>query len=229
MTAAQALVRCIANQFTAIDGRRAPCSPGCSRSLADGNVTGLAEALEATQDELPTWRGQNEQSMALAAMAFAKAERRRQIMIALASIGPGATNMVTAAAAAHANRLPLLLLLAGDVFASRRPDPVLQQVENFHNPTLTVSDAFKPVTRLLGPHHPSRADHLVAAPGRGGAAGPCRLRPGLHRRSARMCRKSPLTIRRRFSRPGCIRCRGLARIAGNWRRRRKGCARPSAR
>ena len=98
------------------------------------------------QDELPTWRGQNEQSMALAAIGFAKAKRRRQIMVAACSIGPGATNMVTAAGVAHANRLPVLLL-SGDTFANRRPDPVLQQVEHFGNPTITVNDAFKPVTR----------------------------------------------------------------------------------
>ena len=94
----------------------------------------------------PTWRGQNEQGMALAAVAFAKATRRRRIMVATSSIGPGATNMVTAAAVAHANRLPVLLL-AGDTFASRIPDPVLQQIERFGDPSVTVNDAFKPVTR----------------------------------------------------------------------------------
>ena len=95
---------------------------------------------------LPTWRGQNEQSMALAAIGFAKAKRRRQIMVAASSIGPGAMNMVTAAGVAHANRLPVLLL-AGDTFVNRRPDPVMQQVEHFGNPTITVNDAFKAVTR----------------------------------------------------------------------------------
>ena len=95
----------------------------------------------------PTWRGQNEQGMALAAVAFAKASRRRRIMVATSSIGPGATNMVTAAAVAHANRLPVLLL-AGDTFTSRIPDPVLQQVEVFGDPSITVNDAFRPVTRF---------------------------------------------------------------------------------
>ena len=109
-------------------------------------MTCLSEALEAVQDVLPTWRGQNEQSMALAAVAFAKAKRRRQLMIAASSIGPGALNMVTAAGTAHANRLPVLLI-AGDTFANRTPDPVLQQVEHFNNPTLTVNDAFKAVSR----------------------------------------------------------------------------------
>ena len=109
-------------------------------------MTCLSEALEAVQDVLPTWRGQNEQSMALAAIGFAKAKRRRQIMVATSSIGPGALNMVTAAGTAHANRLPVLLI-AGDTFTNRLPDPVLQQVEHFSNPTLTVNDAFKAVTR----------------------------------------------------------------------------------
>src|SRR5690606_30935054 len=109
-------------------------------------VTCLGEALEPVKDILPTWRGQNEQSMALAAVSFAKAKRRRQIMIAAASIGPGSTNMITAAAAALSNRLPLLLP-GGDTFATRIPAPVLQQVEHFNNPTVTVNDAFKPVTR----------------------------------------------------------------------------------
>jgi 3D-(3,5/4)-trihydroxycyclohexane-1,2-dione acylhydrolase (decyclizing) len=95
---------------------------------------------------MPVWRGQNEQSMALAAIAFNKAKLRRQIMIATSSIGPGATNMVTAAGVAHANRLPILIL-AGDTFINRRPDPVLQQVEHFGNPAISVNDCFKPVSR----------------------------------------------------------------------------------
>jgi 3D-(3,5/4)-trihydroxycyclohexane-1,2-dione acylhydrolase (decyclizing) len=98
------------------------------------------------QDQLPTWHGHNEQAMALTGVAFAKAMRRRQIMIATSSIGPGCTNMVTAAAVAHANRLPLLLL-SGDTFQHRIVDPVLQQIEQFDDPTVTAADTFKPVTR----------------------------------------------------------------------------------
>ncbi|MCB1491331.1 MAG: 3D-(3,5/4)-trihydroxycyclohexane-1,2-dione acylhydrolase (decyclizing), partial [Rhodobiaceae bacterium] len=146
LTMAQALVRYLCNQFTEIDGERVHLFAGVFAIFGHGNVTCLSEALEAVQDELPTWRGQNEQSMALAAIAYARAKRRRQIMIATSSIGPGATNMVTAAAVAHSNRLPLLLL-SGDIFANRRPDPVLQQVEHFNNPTTSVNDAFKAVTR----------------------------------------------------------------------------------
>jgi len=146
LTMAQALVRYLCNQRILNDGQDQPLFAGVFGIFGHGNVTCLSEALEAVQDILPTWRGQNEQSMALAAIGFAKARRRRQIMVATSSIGPGAANMVTAAAAAHANRLPVLML-AGDVFASRIPDPVLQQVEHFGDPTLTVTDAFKAVTR----------------------------------------------------------------------------------
>jgi 3D-(3,5/4)-trihydroxycyclohexane-1,2-dione acylhydrolase (decyclizing) len=146
LTMAQALVRFLCNQFTEIDGRREPLFPGVFAIFGHGNVTCLSEALEAEKDTLPTWRGQNEQSMALAAIGFAKATRRRQIMVATSSIGPGALNMVTAAGVAHTNRLPVLLL-AGDAFVNRRPDPVMQQVEHFGNPSISVNDAFKPVTR----------------------------------------------------------------------------------
>ena len=145
-TVAQAIVRYLKSQFTEIDGKRVPLFPGVFGIFGHGNVTCLAEALEAVKDEFPTWRGQNEQSMALAAIAFGKAKRRRQIMVATSSIGPGATNFVTAAGLAHANRLPILFL-SGDAFASRRPDPVLQQVEHFNDPSMTVNDAFKAVTR----------------------------------------------------------------------------------
>ena len=145
-TMAQALVRYLCNQFTVIDGKRVPLFPGVFAIFGHGNVTCLSEALEAVQDILPTWRGQNEQSMALAAIGFAKARQRRQIMIATASIGPGALNMITAAGLAHANRLPVLLL-AGDTFVNRRPDPVMQQVEHYGNPSINVNDSFKAVTR----------------------------------------------------------------------------------
>lgn len=146
LTMAQALVRYLTRQYTEIDGVRVPLFAGVFGIFGHGNVTCLSEALEAVQDELPTWRGQNEQSMALAAAGFAKAKRRRQIMIATSSIGPGALNMVTAAGTAHANRLPLLLI-AGDTFTNRLPDPVLQQVEHFGDPTITANDAFKAVSR----------------------------------------------------------------------------------
>ena len=146
LTMAQALVKYLCNQRVESDGGSMPLFAGLFGIFGHGNVTCLAEALYETQDQLPVWRGQNEQSMALAAISYAKAKRRRQIMIASSSIGPGATNMVTAAAVAHSNRLPLLIL-AGDVFANRRPDPVLQQVEHFGCPTISVNDAFRAVSR----------------------------------------------------------------------------------
>src|SRR6201990_678042 len=126
LTMAQALVRYLCNQHTEIDGVRVPLFAGVFAIFGHGNVTCLSEALEVVQERLPTWRGQNEQSMALAAIGFAKAMRRRQIMIATSSIGPGALNMVTAAGVAHANRLPVLLI-SGDTFTNRLPDPVMQQ------------------------------------------------------------------------------------------------------
>jgi 3D-(3,5/4)-trihydroxycyclohexane-1,2-dione acylhydrolase (decyclizing) len=146
LTTAQAVVRFLVAQRIEVEGADAPLFPGVFAIFGHGNVTCLGEALEAARDDLPTWRGQNEQTMAMAAIAFAKAKRRRQIMVATSSIGPGALNMVTAAGIAHANRLPVLLL-SGDTFSTRLPDPVLQQVEHFDNPTVTVNDAFRPVTR----------------------------------------------------------------------------------
>ena len=146
LTMAQALVRYLCNQWVKTGTGRERLFAGVFGIFGHGNVTCLAEALEAVRDELPTWRGQNEQSMALAALGFARARRRRQIMVATSSIGPGATNMVTAAATGHSNRLPILIL-SGDVFANRRPDPVLQQVEHFAAPSTSVNDAFRSVSR----------------------------------------------------------------------------------
>ncbi|MGA7509990.1 MAG: 3D-(3,5/4)-trihydroxycyclohexane-1,2-dione acylhydrolase (decyclizing) [Erwinia billingiae] len=145
-TTAQAIVRYLSQQFTEVDGERVPLFPGVYGIFGHGNVTCLGEALEAVQDTLPTWRGQNEQSMAFAAVGFAKAMDRRQIMVVTASIGPGTTNLLTAAGVAHTSRLPLLMI-CGDSFARRHPDPVMQQVEHFNDPTQTVNDAFKAVSR----------------------------------------------------------------------------------
>jgi len=143
---AQALVRFLVAQRGEIDGREVPLLGGIFAIFGHGNVAGLGEALYEAREALPTLRTHNEQAMALAAIAFAKQHRRRRLMACTSSIGPGATNMVTAAAVAYANRLPLLLL-PGDVFAGRRPDPVLQQIESFAEPTLSVNDCFRPVSR----------------------------------------------------------------------------------
>src|SRR5690606_23190796 len=117
-------------QQTLVDGEPAPLIPGVFAIFGHGNVAGMGEALAQVRDRLPTYRAHNEQAMTHAAIAYAKALRRRRFMACTTSIGPGATNMVTAAALAHVNRLPVLLL-PGDAFATRRPDPVLQQVEDF--------------------------------------------------------------------------------------------------
>ena len=127
LTAAQAMVRFLKAQKTE-DGER--FIEGCWAIFGHGNVAGIGEALHANKDDFPTWRGHNEQTMAHAAIAYAKQSGRRKAMAVTSSIGPGATNMVTAAALAHVNRLPVLLI-PGDVFANRGPDPVLQQVEDF--------------------------------------------------------------------------------------------------
>jgi 3D-(3,5/4)-trihydroxycyclohexane-1,2-dione acylhydrolase (decyclizing) len=147
MTMAQALVRYLAAQRIDTEPGEAALFAGVFTIFGHGNVAGLGEALAAVPDGLPVFRGHNEQSMAHIATAFAKAKNRRQVMACTTSIGPGATNLVTAAAAAHVNRLPLLLL-PGDVFASRRPDPVLQQLEDFASPAVSVNDCLRPVSRL---------------------------------------------------------------------------------
>ncbi|MGA2793835.1 MAG: thiamine pyrophosphate-binding protein, partial [Roseiarcus sp.] len=148
LTAAQATVRFLAQQMTEVDGAKVRLFGGVFAIFGHGNVAGLGEALYAARDVLPTYRSHNEQAMALSAVAYAKASRRRRMMACTSSIGPGATNMVTAAATASVNRLPVLLL-PGDVFANRRPDPVLQQVEDFGDGTISANDCFKPVSRYF--------------------------------------------------------------------------------
>ncbi len=157
LTAAQALVRYLTAQRTA-DG--APFLAGVWAIFGHGNVAGLGEALFAAGDTLPTWRGHNEQAMAHAAIAFAKANNRRRAMAVTSSIGPGATNMLTAAALAHVNRLPVLFL-PGDVFANRAPDPVLQQIEDFQDGTVSANDCFRPVSRYFD--RITRPEHLLTA------------------------------------------------------------------
>lgn len=148
LTMAQALTRYLAAQMTEIDGERLPIFGGVWAIFGHGNVAGLGEALWHERERLPTFRAHNEQAMAHAAIAYAKANMRRRFMAATTSIGPGATNLVTAAALAHVNRLPVLLL-PGDVFAGRIPDPVLQQVEDFGDGTVSANDCFRPVSRYF--------------------------------------------------------------------------------
>jgi 3D-(3,5/4)-trihydroxycyclohexane-1,2-dione acylhydrolase (decyclizing) len=149
LTTAQALVRwMVAQRSELLDGTEVPLFAGVFAIFGHGNVLGLGTALHAARDTLPTWRGNTEEGMALAAVGYAKAMDRRQVMAVTSSIGPGALNMVTAAGVAHVDRLPVLLL-PGDTFAGRAPDPVLQQVEHFGDPTMSVNDAFRPVARYF--------------------------------------------------------------------------------
>ncbi|PYB72560.1 3D-(3,5/4)-trihydroxycyclohexane-1,2-dione acylhydrolase (decyclizing) [Rhizobium wuzhouense] len=157
LTAAQAMVRYLANQMNE-DG--VPYIAGMWAIFGHGNVAGIGEALYGIREELPTYRGQNEQSMAHAAIAYAKQLGRRRAMAVTSSIGPGALNMVTAAALAHVNRLPVLFI-PGDVFANRGPDPVLQQIEDFGDGTMSANDCFRPVSRYFD--RIMRPEHLLTA------------------------------------------------------------------
>jgi 3D-(3,5/4)-trihydroxycyclohexane-1,2-dione acylhydrolase (decyclizing) len=147
-------------QWTQFEGRRQRLFAGVWAIFGHGNVAGLGEALQSASQSLPTLRAHNEQAMAHAAVAFSKACRRRRIMACTTSIGPGATNLTTAAALAHVNRLPVLLL-PGDVFASRRPDPVLQQVEDFGDGLTCANDCLRPVSRYFD--RITRPEQLLSA------------------------------------------------------------------
>ena len=157
LTAAQAMVKWLSVQMTD-DGER--FIEGVWAIFGHGNVAGVGEALHRFREVIPTWRGQNEQTMAHAAIAYAKTKRRRKAMAITSSIGPGSTNMVTACGLAHVNRLPVLMI-CGDVFANRRPDPVLQQIEDFDDGTVSANDCFRPVARYFD--RISRPEHLLTA------------------------------------------------------------------
>ncbi len=157
LTAAQAMMRWLSVQETQDGGR---FIEGVWAIFGHGNVAGIGEALHGMGKALPTWRGHNEQTMAHAAIAFSKANKRRRAMAVTSSIGPGATNMVTACALAHVNRIPVLFI-PGDVFANRAPDPVLQQVEDFEDGTVSANDCFRPVSRYFD--RISRPEHILTA------------------------------------------------------------------
>ncbi|MEM9248935.1 MAG: 3D-(3,5/4)-trihydroxycyclohexane-1,2-dione acylhydrolase (decyclizing) [Pseudomonadota bacterium] len=146
LTTAQAIVRWLNAQFIEIDGTRTRICGGGFGIFGHGNVTCLGEALYDHRETLPLYRGQNEQSMGFAAAAYTKYHLRQRFMFCTASAGPGTANLLTASALAHANRLPVLML-CGDTFLTRLPDPVLQQIEHFNDPTHGLNDAFKAVTR----------------------------------------------------------------------------------
>ena len=148
LTMAQALVKYLVAQRSIVDDQSVPLVSGVWAIFGHGNVAGLGEALYHAKEELPTYRAHNEQGMAHAAIAYAKARNRRQLMACTTSIGPGATNMVTSAALAHVNRLPVIFL-PGDVFATRLPDPVLQQIEVISDATVSANDCFRPVSSFF--------------------------------------------------------------------------------
>ncbi|RMP01340.1 Epi-inositol hydrolase [Pseudomonas amygdali pv. morsprunorum] len=146
LTMAQALVKFLDNQYVEVDGVQSKFVAGIFTIFGHGNVLGLGQALEQDSGDLVVHQGRNEQGMCHAAIGFAKQHLRRKIYACSSSVGPGAANMITAAATASANRIPLLLL-PGDVYASRQPDPVLQQIEQFHDLSISTNDAFKAVSK----------------------------------------------------------------------------------
>ncbi|WP_144513545.1 3D-(3,5/4)-trihydroxycyclohexane-1,2-dione acylhydrolase (decyclizing) [Bacillus mycoides] len=146
MTTAQALVKFLNQQYVEFDGEQQKFIKGIFTIFGHGNVVGLGQALEEDAGELEVYQGRNEQGMANAAMAFAKQKHRKQIMACTSSVGPGSANMITAAATASANNIPVLLL-PGDVFATRQPDPVLQQIEQTHDLSISTNDAFRAVSK----------------------------------------------------------------------------------
>ncbi|KQU57142.1 3D-(3,5/4)-trihydroxycyclohexane-1,2-dione acylhydrolase (decyclizing) [Bacillus sp. Leaf406] len=160
LTTAQALVKFLNAQYVEFDGRKERFVKGVFTIFGHGNVLGLGQALEEDPGELEVYQGRNEQGMGHAAMAFAKQSKRKQIMACTASVGPGSANMITSAATATANQIPVLYL-PGDVFASRQPDPVLQQIEQTHDLSISTNDAFRPVSKYWD--RVSRPEQLMQA------------------------------------------------------------------
>jgi 3D-(3,5/4)-trihydroxycyclohexane-1,2-dione acylhydrolase (decyclizing) len=160
LTTAQALVKFLNQQYIEFDGKEQKFVKGIFTIFGHGNVLGLGQALEEDCGDLEVYQGRNEQGMAHAAIAFAKQKLRKQIFACTSSVGPGAANMVTAAATATANNIPVLFL-PGDTFASRQPDPVLQQIEQEYDTTITTNDAFRPVSKYWD--RVNRPEQLMSA------------------------------------------------------------------
>lgn len=160
LTMAQAVAHFLKKQMTLVDGKKVPIFGGVWAIFGHGNVAGMGEALYQVRGELPTYRAHNEQGMAHAAIAYAKASFRQRFMACTTSIGPGALNMVTAAGVAHVNRVPVLFL-PGDIFANRAPDPVLQQIEDFGDGTVSANDAFRAVSRYFD--RITRPEQIISA------------------------------------------------------------------
>src|SRR2546430_12387631 len=160
LTAAQALIAYLSKQYSVADGERRRLVPAALGIFGHGNVAGLGQALDQLSDALPFIQGRNEQALVHVATAYAKASRRRAALAVTASIGPGALNMVTGAALATVNRLPVLLL-PGDTYATRRQGPVLQQLQHPVEADASVNDAFRPVSRFFD--RISRPEALLTA------------------------------------------------------------------
>ena len=160
MTTAQALIKFLNNQYVSFDGVETRFIDGIFTVFGHGIVCGLGQALDEDPGELRVYQGKNEQGMAHAAASFAKQNNRRKIIACSSSIGPGAANMITAAATATVNNIPLLLFPA-DTFSCRQPDPVLQQFEQSHSLAITTNDAYKPVCRYWD--RVARPEHLMSA------------------------------------------------------------------
>ncbi len=160
LTTSQALVKFLNQQYVEFDGERDRFIKGVFTIFGHGNVVGIGQALQESPGELEVYQGRNEQGMAHAAIAFAKQKHRKQIMACSSSVGPGSANMVTAAATATANNIPVLLL-PSDVFATRQPDPVLQQIEQTNNLSISTNDAFRPVSKYWD--RVSRPEQLMSA------------------------------------------------------------------
>ena len=204
LTTAQAIVKYLIAQRTVIDGVDVPLFPGVYAIFGHGNVTCLGHALEEEREALPTWRGQNEQGMALAAVGYAKAKRRRQIMVATSSIGPGATNMVTAAGVAHVE--PPARCCSSPARRSRAGSPIRCCSRSSTSATRRSPSTtrFKSGHPLLGPHHAARAGGALAAARGGHDARPGHVRPGVPRppagRAGRVVRLPRPLLRRRRAR-----------------------------
>lgn len=160
LSVAQALIKFINQQYVSIDGTERKLFKGIFTLFGHGNVLGLGQALEENSGDLEVYQGRNEQGMAHAATAFAKQNHQKQLIACTASVGPGSANMITAAATATANNIPLFLLL-GDTFSSRQPDPVLQQIEQPYDASISTNDAFKPVSKYWD--RISRPEQLMSA------------------------------------------------------------------
>ncbi len=212
LTMAQALVRHLAAQRIRTAAGSDPLFHGVFAIFGHGNVAGIGEALAASDKTLPTFRAHNEQAMAHAAIAFAKANRRRRMMACTTSVGPGATNLVTAAALAHANRLPVLLL-PGDTFAGRQPDPGTAAARGLRRPDCHGQRLPATGVAVLGSHHAARATARVAAAGDLGAARSGRLRAGDARAAAGRAGRGIRLPAKRSSPSACTTSSGRARIA----------------